>query len=794
MILGELITNILVINLDKDNERLEHMEESLKEYDLYDRYVRIPAILGSDLTESKYKQTFNMSTGAIGCGLSHKKVWKYIIDNNLPHALILEDDVTINNLILNLDNIKVPEDWDIIYLGYHTRDNIINTCERVSPIIHKKGIDKVDNHVLKYGISNNYLVGCYAYIVSQKSARKLYNDYNLQDHIDVYIPTEESTNMNIYLIIPKPITHCYQFGSNIERYSQRDSDNLKYKESYYNLIVNNNTNNSLLVLKFNYFLIFIFVFLTIISVKKKRYKIIPFFIIGIIVCIFLITRVKKLKGEWYSKIDNLFLENKNFITKNTLIGKRGSYFDPWANVWSEKGKTLAQGLLEKISIVCKDYNIEWSIFYGSMIGWARHNKDSIPWNDDIDIVIPEKFEFIIKDIFKDDFEFGCCSNPDGDKYNYSKIYWKNKGIPIPNKFNCNQNVSWPFIDIFFYKHEDNTMKVSFDKTIILPRPVEYIQTTFMGVPASIFKNYKYILYQLYGPLWYDTCKSSSYNHKLGIPIYKQNRKIERCSNVIIDPDYNHDNIKQMNNPYLNSLLVAISKKNNKIDYSDSSLFNEKADTSSVFENVWVINLDRQPERWEHVNKELNKIDIYPKRWSATDKQNQEFKNFYDHINSPKISSGELACYMSHKKLWKNIYDSGVQYAMIFEDDIVVANGVTKKNIEDALDNSVGFNIIFIGHCSSKNKNFDDVETKLGTAQCTHAYIISRKAIEKLLKLSNNFSVPIDTITYDMCKDNMCFISKHVKTLNTFASGIIHQDRIGVESNLEADRKSIFNFL
>ena len=35
----------------------------------------------------------------IGCGLSHKKAWKYIIDNNLPNALIIEDDIVINNYI-----------------------------------------------------------------------------------------------------------------------------------------------------------------------------------------------------------------------------------------------------------------------------------------------------------------------------------------------------------------------------------------------------------------------------------------------------------------------------------------------------------------------------------------------------------------------------------------------------------------------------------------------------------------------------------------------------------------------
>ena len=31
--------------------------------------------------------------GAIGCALSHLKIYKHVVDNNIPYALILEDDV-----------------------------------------------------------------------------------------------------------------------------------------------------------------------------------------------------------------------------------------------------------------------------------------------------------------------------------------------------------------------------------------------------------------------------------------------------------------------------------------------------------------------------------------------------------------------------------------------------------------------------------------------------------------------------------------------------------------------------
>ena len=74
-------------------------------------------------------------------------------------------------------------------------------------------------------------------------------------------------------------------------------------------------------------------------------------------------------------------------------------------------------------------------------------------------------------------------------------------------------------------------------------------------------------------------------------------------------------------------------------------------------------------------------------------------------------------------------------------------------------------------------NFNNFNTKVGTGLCTHAYIINRNGIEKLLKQKLNYNVPIDRITYNFCKENLCYISKHKdnSSKNVFGKGIIHQD-------------------
>ena len=73
-------------------------------------------------------------------------------------------------------------------------------------------------------------------------------------------------------------------------------------------------------------------------------------------------------------------------------------------------------------------------------------------------------------------------------------------------------------------------------------------------------------------------------------------------------------------------------------------------------------------------------------------------------------------------------------------------------------------------------NFNNFNTKVGTALCTHAYIINRNGIEKLLKQRIDYNLPIDRITYNFCKNNLCYISKHKDGCkNVFGKGIIHQD-------------------
>ncbi len=96
---------VFVINLDKSTERMAKISKRLDELEV--PFERITAVYGAELTleelQINYDPKLNAKTyrrelpcGEIGCYMSHIKAWKMIIERKLQCAIILEDDITID--------------------------------------------------------------------------------------------------------------------------------------------------------------------------------------------------------------------------------------------------------------------------------------------------------------------------------------------------------------------------------------------------------------------------------------------------------------------------------------------------------------------------------------------------------------------------------------------------------------------------------------------------------------------------------------------------------------------------
>jgi GR25 family glycosyltransferase involved in LPS biosynthesis len=149
-------SNCFCISLLSNNERWLKME---KKFEIIGLDVnRVPAAIGGtdDIIDSFNN---NLNNGQIGCAQSHVNLWKYIYNNKLPYALILEDDACFDkDWKSKLDNffkdINDPH-WDLI---------LLNSSEPCHPI-HEWNLCR-----------EQYLAG--GYIISFRGVKNILNLFN----------------------------------------------------------------------------------------------------------------------------------------------------------------------------------------------------------------------------------------------------------------------------------------------------------------------------------------------------------------------------------------------------------------------------------------------------------------------------------------------------------------------------------------------------------------------------------------------------------------------------------------
>ena len=105
------------------------------------------------------------------------------------------------------------------------------------------------------------------------------------------------------------------------------------------------------------------------------------------------------------------------------------------------------GLLDEFDRICREYNLNYSLSYGTLLGAVRH-KGFIPWDDDADVNMPrpdyEKFLELAKNGALG--EHFCISKDrgKGTYYSFTKLMDKRYPIHCPNHI----EVKYLFLDIF----------------------------------------------------------------------------------------------------------------------------------------------------------------------------------------------------------------------------------------------------------------------------------------------------------------------------------------------------------
>ncbi|EMB19823.1 hypothetical protein HMPREF9723_02520 [Treponema denticola OTK] len=200
-----------VLNLEHNTERKKYMQNLLNDIPI--DYEFFPAVYGKSITnieqfydsilaEKKAKRQLNV--GEIGTAISHKNIYKKMIDENIEQALILEDDVTF------LDGfIDVYKKIEKINVG----NKIILLGTIVKKKIKKIWKKKLTSEHSMYLVLNNY-AGAYGYIIGLDAAKKIYY-YNKKIFIEADKWKYYRRLSQIWLVSPSVVTVDEIFPSEI---------------------------------------------------------------------------------------------------------------------------------------------------------------------------------------------------------------------------------------------------------------------------------------------------------------------------------------------------------------------------------------------------------------------------------------------------------------------------------------------------------------------------------------------------------------------------------------------------
>ena len=111
----------LIVNLQDCEERRDAIKKQMEALRSID-YEFIDAVDGRKMNTQELNQLFNLKRfkslyfrearpGEVGCTMSHQRCFQAIIDQNLPYALLLEDDAVLGDVNRIIHSIHTVQNW-----------------------------------------------------------------------------------------------------------------------------------------------------------------------------------------------------------------------------------------------------------------------------------------------------------------------------------------------------------------------------------------------------------------------------------------------------------------------------------------------------------------------------------------------------------------------------------------------------------------------------------------------------------------------------------------------------------
>jgi len=187
-----------VVNLQKDTARLSHMAQQLEQHGI--SWTRFNAVNKSVILEIGKELGWPIflsgcSPAELGCSFSHYSIWRQILEEDLPYALVLEDDVVFAHdagIVLSaVEEFASKNTFDIIKL-----ETFLGGIE----VSRAKYLVGKGSHL---SVLHGNHAGCAAYFVSNSGCQRLVSHFPEFRHaIDLEMFEHRNKELSIYQLEP----------------------------------------------------------------------------------------------------------------------------------------------------------------------------------------------------------------------------------------------------------------------------------------------------------------------------------------------------------------------------------------------------------------------------------------------------------------------------------------------------------------------------------------------------------------------------------------------------------------
>jgi GR25 family glycosyltransferase involved in LPS biosynthesis len=222
----------------------------------------------------------------------------------------------------------------------------------------------------------------------------------------------------------------------------------------------------------------------------------------------------------------------------------------------------------------------------------------------------------------------------------------------------------------------------------------------------------------------------------------------------------HGNGPRQIKTFLN-YIFTIFKNNNIIYYRGNNLFNKsfyKIQPISI--PTFIINMPRSTGRRTHMTAKIeNDTGLRDWRFFVGVDGKKDLQQYNFRLGSKlQTNTGEIGCFLSHLKLWKHIYESNIEHALVLEDDTIFLKNFNfyLNSILQNIDSYKAHDIIKINNFKNINNVvcFDELMINATHIYNTSSYIISKTGAAKLLNLDpiNNI-IAVDDYLNNLSQTN-----------------------------------------